>query len=192
MTQNEAYRIAELQVDRLLKLAGLEGPPVPVERLVAEVPKVQVRYTKPFPVSGCTQWIGSAWSITINAGEPTVRQRFTLAHEFKHVLDNRFIDVIYPDYYGMTSHVRAEAVCNYFAGCLLVPRSWLKAAWTSGIQSPIALARLFNVSTAAIEVRLSQTGLGTTRDRCDWPAAKTNSGRYYRLGDTATTCEVAA
>lgn len=192
LTQNEAYRIAELQVDRLLKLAGIEKAAVPVERLLADVPKVNIRYTKPLPLSGCTEWIGSAWSITINAAEPKVRQRFTLAHEFKHVLDNRFIHVIYPDFYGTTSHDRAEQVCNYFAGCLLVPKPWLKRAWVSGIQSPTALARFFNVSTAAIEVRLSQTGLSRGRDRCDWPSTKSTSGQYYRLRNVATACELAA
>lgn len=191
LTQNEAYRIAELQVDRLLKLAGIDGAPVPVERIIANVPKVNVRYVKPFPLSGCTEWIGSEWSISISAREPKVRQRFTLAHEFKHVLDNRFIDVIYPDYYGMTSHDRAEAVCDYFAGCLLVPRPWLKKAWAAGVQSPVALAKLFNVSSTAIEVRLSQTGLRQDRPRCDWPLTHGNA-RYFRLGNLATDYEVAA
>src|ERR1700678_2088248 len=82
LTQNEAYRIAELQVDRLLKLAGIEHAPVPVEQLVAEVPKVHVRYAHPFPLSGCTEWIGSAWSVTIKAGEPRVHQRFSVRHEY--------------------------------------------------------------------------------------------------------------
>ena len=190
LTQNEAYRIAELQVDRLLKLAGIEQAPVPVEHLVADVPKVNVRYAKPFPLSGCTEWIGSAWSVTINAGEPRVRQRFTLAHEFKHVLDNRFIHVLYPDFYGMTSHDRTEAVCNYFAGSLLVPRPWLKRAWVSGVQSPAALAQLFDVSTAAIEVRLNQTGIDPGRQRCSW--SPTRRSRYYRTDGSITECEVAA
>lgn len=190
LTQNEAYRIAELQVDRLLKLARIDQAPVPLERLIGEIPKVRVRYTKPFPLSGCTEWIGSAWSVTINAGEPRVRQRFTLAHEFKHVLDNRFIHILYPDFYNMNSHDRAEAVCNYFAGSLLVPRPWLKKAWVSGIQSPAALAKMFDVSTAAIEVRLSQTGLDKGRARCDW--SPNRGSRYYRSDGVVTECDVAA
>lgn len=190
LTQNEAYRIAELQVDRLLELAELDKPPVPVERLVQEVPKVTVRYVKPFPLSGCTEWIGSAWSITLSAAEPKTRQRFTLAHEFKHVLDNRFIDLLYPDFYGMSSQERAERVCDYFAGCLLVPKRWLRQVWTSGVQSPVAIARIFGVSTAAVEVRLSQTGLATARPRCD--RLSSSSSRYYRLGAVVTACQIAA
>ena len=190
LTQNEAYRIAELQVDRLLKLVDLESPPVPVEKLVQDIPKVNVRYVKPFPLSGCTEWIGSAWSITVSAGEPKTRQRFTLTHEFKHVLDNRFIDLLYPDFYGMNSPERAERVCDYFAGCLLVPKRWLREVWTSGVQSPVAIARIFDVSTAAIEVRLSQTGLVRGQPRCG--KASSPSGRYYRLGTMVMACEVAA
>ena len=54
-------------------------------------------------------------------------------------------------------------VCDYFAGCLLVPKKWLRAAWTSGMQTEPDLARLFNVSREAIRTRLSQTGLVARR-----------------------------
>ena len=191
LTQNEAYRIAELQVDRLLKLTALDNPPVPVERLIQDIPKVNVRYVTPFPLSGCTEWIGSAWNITVSASEPKTRQRFTLAHEFKHVLDNRYIDLLYPDFFGMNSQERAERVCDYFAGCLLAPKRWLRDVWTSGVQSPVAIARIFDVSTAAVEVRLSQTGLVRRRLRCD-KSSSLSTARYYRLGTMVTACEVAA
>ena len=89
----------------------------------------------------------------------------TLAHEFKHILDYRHIDVAYPSIYGMSRHDRIEALCDYFAGCLLVPRPWLKAAWSRGVQKPSALAGLFEVTPAAIETRLLQTGLMDRGDR---------------------------
>jgi len=190
LSQSEAYRIAELQVDRLLTLAELRQPPVPAS-LIEDLPKIQVRYLRPWPVSGCTDWTGAMWTIAINAAEPRVRQRFTLAHEFKHVLDNRFIDLIYRDLPTMTSVQRAEAVCDYFAGCLLVPKRWLRAAWTSGIQAPVALARLFDVSTAAIDTRLSQTGLNQRSSRCDQTHPRA-TGRYYRIGNVVTAGQVAA
>lgn len=67
-------------------------------------------------------------------------------------------------------------VCDYFAGCLLVPKKWLRAAWTSGMQTEPDLARLFNVSREAIRTRLSQTGLVAPTPRCQG-----RPGRYRRL-----------
>ncbi len=181
LSQLEALRIAELQANRLLALAGLTEPAVPDE-LIADMPKIQVRRMRPWPVSGCTDWTKSTWVIVLNAAEPYVRQRFSLAHEFKHIVDHRFVDVIYPDLPRLTSQQRAEIVCDYFAGCLLVPRKWLRQAWTAGIQTEPELAKLFNVSREAIHTRLSQTGLIYKRARrCD---RNTLGGRgpYFRFG----------
>ncbi len=189
LTQNEAYRIAELQANRLLKLSGVEGPAVP-NTVITDIPKIHVRYMKPWPVSGCTDWTGSTWNIAIKADEPHGRQRFSLAHEFKHILDNKFIEFMYPDSFGWKSQERAEAVCHYFAGCLLVPKKWLRQAWTSGIQNPIALAKLFDVTPAAIQVRLNQTGLNQPTPRHDWTRPSTST-RYYRIGHLVSVREPA-
>jgi len=181
LSQSEAYRVAELQAGRLIKLAGVQSPPFP-DWMIVDIPKIQVRYMKPWPVSGCTDWTGSMWTIAINAKEPLVRQRFSLAHEFKHILDNKFIDLLYPDTPTMSSHDRAESVCDYFAGCLLVPKVHLRQAWTEGIQLPSDLARHFDVSVAAIEVRLNQTGLLRSQPRRNIGSSR----RYYRVQGPTT------
>jgi hypothetical protein len=164
----EGLRIAELQAARLLSMAGISEAPVPVS-VITEIPKIQVKRMSPFPVSGCTDWAKGTWVILINGNEPTVRQRFTLAHEFKHILDYRYIDVAYPSTPGLSHRQRTEVVCDYFAGCLLVPRPWLKKAWGSGMQRSPDLARAFGVSQAAIQTRLLQTGLIDRPQRCADP-----------------------
>ena len=137
------------------------NPPSP------SLPRVQVERMSPAPVSGATQWSHGRWLIILNGSETRGRQRFSLAHEFKHVLDNPFIDVLYPAKGDMTSGERAEQVCDYFAACLLMPRLWLKRAWTGGEQSTRTLARHFDVSQAAMGVRLRQTGLVQSEARCE-------------------------
>jgi len=165
LTFAEALRTAELQATKLLQLSGLPGPPFP-ETTISELPRVQVERVFPAPASGATQWSRGRWLILLNGSEVAGRQRFSLAHEFKHVLDNPFIDVLYPPSGGMTSAERAEQVCDYFAGCLLMPRMWLKRSWTSGTQEPRALARQFDVSKQAMQVRLLQVGLTEPQSRC--------------------------
>ena len=176
LTQVEALRIAELQAARLLNIAVITQPPVP-SSVITDVPKVVVKRLAPWPVSGATQWTKGAWSVVIRGNESFQRQRFTMAHEFKHIVDYRHIDVIYPSVRSMTHRQRAEAVCDYFAGCLLVPRPWLKSAWGKGLQDPKALADLFDVSRAAIQTRLLQTGLVDRIERCDDSAGE---GIFYQ------------
>lgn len=179
LTQLEALRIAELQAARLLAMSGVKQPAVP-STVITDVPKVVVKRMPLWPASGATQWTKGTWSVVIRGNEPIRRQRFTLAHEFKHIIDYRHIDVAYPPLRSMTSRQRAEAICDYFAGCLLVPRPWLKSAWGKGIQDPRRLADLFEVSQAAIQTRLLQTGLVDQIERCETPQREAPR-TFYRL-----------
>jgi Zn-dependent peptidase ImmA (M78 family) len=166
----EALRSAELQASKFHTLAGLAGPPFPEEAII-ELPRVHVARMIPAPTSGASKWHQGRWFILVSGADSIGRQRFSLAHEFKHVLDNHLGEVLYPAAFGMTSHERAEAVCDYFAACLLMPRLWLKRAWGSGVQDLRTLANLFQVSSAAMQVRLLQVGLVQSSPRCDYLGA---------------------
>jgi Zn-dependent peptidase ImmA (M78 family) len=159
----EALRVAELQATKFL--SGATEPPFP-ETAISRLPRVQVERIFPAPSAGATAWSHGRWLIVLNAADPRGRQRFSLGHEFKHVLDNPFIDVLYPETARMTSHERAEQICDYFAACLLMPRIWVTRAWTTGSQNPRTLARRFDVSLQAMRVRLEQIGLVEPEPRC--------------------------
>lgn len=199
LLRTEALRIAELQAQKFLVLAGVTEPPVP-QAIIAELPRVQVAVLRPFPVSGATHWKDGKWLIVLNGREPETRQRFSLAHEFKHILDDRFVDLLQRHVPEADRHAWQEQVCDYFAGCLLMPRPWLKRAYGQGIQRPKDLARRFNVSEPAIETRLGQIGLVDSRPRCsrtssDWSLqAVKNAGnpRYRRDPDPANAVGAAA
>jgi predicted transcriptional regulator len=165
LTLAESLRIAELQAAKLLQLAGITEPPLP-ETAISQLPRIQVERMSPAPMSGAAQWARGRWLIVLNGAEPGVRQRFSLCHEFKHVLDNPFIDVLYPRIGSLSSAERAERVSDYFAGCLLMPRPWVKRVWVNGSQDVGNLARTFHVSRQAMQVRLLQTGLIEPPGRC--------------------------
>ncbi len=195
LTREEALRIAELQAHRFHELVGVKEPPF-YDRLIAELPRVQIERLSPIPVSGSTHWASSRWLIVLNGAEPAVRQRFSLAHEFKHILDHRFVDVLYRGVRIEDRHAWIEQVCDYFAGCLLMPRAWLKHAYASGTQRLPALAERFHVSQAAMNVRLNQIGLVEPAPRClrsrpDWALrvfARTGTPTHYeRLAKLAAT-----
>jgi hypothetical protein len=167
LTRHEALSVAERQAFRFLELAGITEAPVP-EQLISELPRVQVERVTPFPSSGAANWVAGRWVVVLNAAEPATRQRFSLAHELKHILDDPFVDRLYGAVDPRDRANWVEQVCDFFAGCLLMPRPWLKRAWSEEQHIP-SLAGRFHVSPSAMSTRLHQVGLVRSAARCSRP-----------------------
>jgi len=171
----EAQIVAELQANRLLELAGAREAPVPTE-LITELPRIAVQLDCDLQASAMTQWLNGRWLIALNSAEPRSRQRFSLGHEAKHVIDHRHIELMY------ATQAEAEAVAEYFSACLWMPKRLVHRAWAGGTQSVSELARLFQVSPAAMSRRLQHLGLRRLDNRqvrrIDVPARP--QSRYYR------------
>lgn len=166
VTFHEALRIAELQATKLAdSIADERGI---MEHDITGLPRITVVY-EDLPVSGMSHWNGHHWVITIASGDSTARQRFTLLHEFKHIVDHGRTGWLYCGDRQRSAEDQAEAAADYFAGCALVTKRSLKAAWGSGIQKVADLAAHFGVSEPAIRVRLAQTGLDVVTDRLPTP-----------------------
>lgn len=166
LTHWEALRLAELQANRLLELTEIRTPGTPDE-IVSGLPGVEVALRSDLPVSGLTNWYKPRWLILLNANEPSVRRRFSLMHEFKHILDHDGISFRYPTTPIMDSERRAELVADYFAACILMPKRLVKQRWGEGCQRTSELAAEFDVSPIAMQYRLQQLGLTTPYRRCD-------------------------
>lgn len=160
LSKAEALDAAEAQAEALLRWLEVSGPPVP-EDLIASLPHLQVERFQPDAAasrcnaSAATQWSRGRWLIIINGATRIGRQRWSLAHELKHILDHPLETIVY----AKDAAELREQAADYFAGCLLVPRRWLRAAWRSGIHDASVLARRFGVTRRAIRIRLLQTGL---------------------------------
>jgi Zn-dependent peptidase ImmA (M78 family) len=102
------------------------------------------------------------WRIAIKAEECRQRQRFSLAHEFKHVLDSPVVGRTHAHLPTDRQKARAETLCDYFAACLLMPRPWVKHDYYGGLQNIRALARRYYVSQEAMTTRLHELGLIAT------------------------------
>jgi predicted transcriptional regulator len=167
LTFAEGLRIAELQANRLLRHFAIDGPFVPDE-IIGELPRIKIERERGLPVSGAAHWNGHYWVITLNADDHPLRQRFSLMHEFKHVLDHTTKDYLYADRLTSSAHQQAERVADYFAACLLMPKRAVKRVWYQGPQDVTRGATMFRVSAAAFRYRLDQIGL-TERRRCPGP-----------------------
>jgi Zn-dependent peptidase ImmA (M78 family) len=199
LQEHEATGIAERQATRLLRSFDQHEPAVAVG-LIAELPRIEVRVVpnrELAGLSGMSQWIKEhgRWLIAINRDDSQTRRRFTLAHEFKHLLDNPYINVLYPKskYGGRSAEERAEQMCDYFAACLLMPRPWVKRLWAQGLQDTQMLAATFNVSPAAMDRRLQHLGLVEPRKRWVSTESSDSVGKYFRLAPvTARAAMLAA
>jgi hypothetical protein len=152
----EHKTIAEHQASKLLDLLGQSGPAADLAWLTA-LTKIRVVLLPKWRMdglSGMTTLKDGQWLIGVNKGNPPARRRFTLAHEFKHALDANRDSVTYR---GLADQQR-ELIADYFAACYLMPKLWLRRAWTGGLQDPEALAGLFKVSRQAMDKRLHDLG----------------------------------
>jgi uncharacterized protein DUF955 len=161
MTWAEAHSVAERQAIALLRLLHIEEPPVP-QFVISSLPGIVVERRTGWPTSGMAVRGRAHWRIVLKADEPRQRQRFSLAHEFKHVLDDPIIEQLHRHLPADSRQERIERLCNYFAACLLMPRAWIKRDWCAGRQRPGGLARRYYVSHEAMTTRLSELGLAPT------------------------------
>ena len=85
-----AYTIAEKQAYKFLSLTGCQSP-TEISDAIANLPRLRIDVADDLPTSGASEWTGTHWQILLRASEPPVRQRFTLAHELKHIIDHPLI-----------------------------------------------------------------------------------------------------
>lgn len=166
LLQHEALAIAEKQAQHLRRLLNVNQPAITNQKLDT-IPGVIIEDVPNLAVSGATRKVGDIWIILTNRDEADVRQRFTIAHEIKHILDDPAVNHLHKTApHKQPPGWLTEKICDYFAACLLMPRLWIKRAWTTGTQDEADLAQLFEVSTHAISIRLHQTGLTDKPKRC--------------------------
>jgi Zn-dependent peptidase ImmA (M78 family) len=176
----EAERVAERQADRLRNQLGVLRPRLSEDDLTT-LPWLTITRHEDFPTAGASTKTEYGWIIVLRRDDIAVRQRFTLAHEFKHILDDTMIERgpagLYPPIADYSAHERIERICDRFAAALLMPSALLRADWTDGLQDIAKLAKRYDVSRAAMRIRLSQLGLLEQALRCPGPAARSGETR---------------
>lgn len=158
LTLAQAFAIAEHQAAILLDRLGVIVPPVPTSALTS-LPRIVVGQIRSLPVSAFAQRDGTRWLIAVNSSEPATRQRFSLAHELKHIIDSPFDRTIY----RWLSRAERERVSDCFAACLLMPASWIVERRELAADDIRGVARQLGVSPLALRVRLVTLGLNGTR-----------------------------
>ena len=165
LTFLESRTLAERQATMLLKRLGVKEPAVPTS-LLAGLPWLSVSAVRLRPgAAAAVKWSNHRWTLLINEAEPTTRQRFSIGHELKHIIDHPYAETVSGRPRSLQSPA-TEHLCDYFAACLLMPRNWIKRAYASGVQDVYDLAELFDVSAQAMQFRLLQLGIAESYHRC--------------------------
>ncbi len=165
LTQFEAYRMAELQANRMLNTAKVDHPRTP-DSIFTELPFLTITLRSDLPASGLTRWEKPRWHVYLNQTESAVRRRYSLAHEIKHILDHGMSEQLYPTTKWGNADARVERVCDYFAASLLMPKRLVKRRFFEGLNDPVDLSAEFGVSATAMRYRLDQLGLTEPTPRC--------------------------
>lgn len=99
----------------------------------------------------------SGYAIFVNGNHTEQRRRFTIAHEISHFIlhahmigDGIFDDALYRS--NKSHYIEVEA--NQMAADILMPIPLIMKMIDAGIDSPADLAKKFNVSEKAMEIRM--------------------------------------
>jgi Zn-dependent peptidase ImmA (M78 family) len=159
----------------LLERCEVNEVPVPVAEIAAALgADVQIEPLEG-GLSGLLYRHGGRTVLGVNGLHADVRQRFTIAHELGHLelhQDTLFVDgLLRRDDVSSLAVDSQEIEANAFAAELLMPRHLLLAEVSdrmpkSGVAEPARLvkqlAKVFEVSEQAMEIRLANLGLATS------------------------------
>jgi Zn-dependent peptidase ImmA (M78 family) len=177
--KNEAYAVAEEQATELLRFFALTEPEVDVS-LITQLPRIEVEVDADLSdcgLYGMTTWEHGRWLVRISKGATVATRRFTLAHEFKHILDDPTLATAYRNL-GIDEYDRKaiiEEVCEYFADSFLMPRLMVARAVRRDVRNVARLAALFGVLQSDMKRRLQALGL-----RIELPEAEDPIRSYFR------------
>ncbi len=168
------YALARRRASELLQHAGVQQPPVPVEKLAANAGAALRLEPLPGELSGMVHRASEGRAIIgVNSLHAATRQRFTIAHELGHLLLHRdemtHVDdknpIAFRDRTSSSASDEREIEANQFAAELLMPTSMILTAVKDlplGIEFDEGVRRLaedFNVSVQAMTIRLSALGI---------------------------------
>ena len=162
ITSHEARERAH----QLLRLVGIEAPPVDVERVAWFLGFIVIKFEFPDSVSAVTFIEREVRSIGVNSAHPHTRRRFSIAHEIGHFLcghesfdEEREATHIENRRTFMDSQNQQEREANEFASELLMCEEFLRRdVQETGLDVPL-LARRYQVSEQAMWIQLMDLNL---------------------------------
>jgi Zn-dependent peptidase ImmA (M78 family) len=127
---------------------GVTTPPVDVEAIAVRE-GIRVVRADLGALEGRMREDDDGWLIEVNSGRSLTSQRFSIGHELGHRKMG---------HHGCGTDAKQEREANVFAAELLIPLALLKKAMAKH-RSLGELARLFQVSKEAMQIKLQEQGM---------------------------------
>jgi len=108
-------------------------------------------------ISGTLKREDGNWIIRVNRRHSKTRQRFTVAHEIAHFIlhrDKIGASISDDTFYRSSLSDSIEREANRLAADILMPWHLVRAAVEKGARDPETLANVFEVSEAAMAIRV--------------------------------------
>ena len=163
LTYGQSLEVARRQAGYLRLWVGGSAPALSLTWFVQQR-YVPVHFVPSYAMkhkSGLTtDEIHNRLQVFINDNQPVLRQRFTLAHELKHILDFDDAPALHANLgcgNEQTRKERVEMIANEFAAYLLMPAALVEHIWLTTLDLS-QCARIFRVSEEAMHRRLVNLG----------------------------------
>ena len=153
------FQLVEALANKYLKKAKLDHPPVMTDAVghFNISPQIEVR---PLPLKayhGAVWRLEDGWVIHLNSNNKPARQKSVLFHEVFHILAHNKATPIFRKR-GLKEGLFNEMLADYFAGCFMMPRTWIDKKWAE-LKDLKQMAEAFQVTEVAIWIRLKAMGL---------------------------------
>jgi len=153
------FQLVEALANKYVKKAKLTQPPV-ITELVRQFdisPGIEVR---PLPLKayhGALWHLEDGWIVHLNTEDKSGRQRTTLFHEVFHIIAHSRATPVFRKR-GIKEGLFNEMLADYFSGCVLMPKEWVKEKWAE-VNDLKQMAEIFQVTEVSIWIRLKTMGL---------------------------------
>jgi len=153
-------QLIERLANKYLKNGKVCEPPVPVKLALLVDPEyeVEIRSVPLKSYHGAIWHLKDKWVIQLKSGDSSMINRHTLFHEAFHILAHCGSNTpVFRKRGGMQGSFN-EALADYFASCILMPREWVKGKWAE-VKDVGKMAKIFDVPQVTMWLRLRQLGL---------------------------------
>ncbi len=153
------FQLVEALANKYIKKAKLNQPPVMTElvRQFGISPGIEIRPVPLKAYHGAVWHLEDGWIVHLNAEDKPVRQRLTLFHEVFHILAHSRATPVFRRR-GIKEGLFNEMLADYFAGCVLMPKRWVKKKWAA-VNDLKQMAEVFQVTEVSMWIKLKTIGL---------------------------------
>ena len=160
MTRARIFELVRRLANSYLDKVKIDHPPVPgdiIKNAGHDLP-VEIRLVPLKAHHGAVWQLNDSWVIHLNRNDTLARRRFTLYHEFFHILAHFKAKPVFQKAPSSVEGVFNEVLADQFSAVLLMPEEWVVKMWPK-VKDVGKMAALFTVPETVMYCSLKFRGL---------------------------------